>query len=307
MNKLIRSKIIRLINILALLMILSPYVLAKEVTDQLGRKIRVPDNPKRVISLAPSITEIIFAIKQEKRLVAATRFSDYPEQAKLLPKVGSYVQLDLERIISLTPDLCIAVKDGNPIDIILRIESFGIPVFAVDPQNFKAIIRTIHEIGMILNAPKKNLEIAKQMEHRMLTIKSKTSKLKKKPRVFFQIGISPIVSVGTKTFIHELITIAGGTNITSGTIPYPRLTKEEIISLSPEIFIITSMARQAVFQEIKKEWQQWTNIPAIRNNRIHLVDSSLFDRAAPRLADGMELLFQLIHPDIWKTLSKESK
>ncbi|MBW1984949.1 MAG: ABC transporter substrate-binding protein, partial [Deltaproteobacteria bacterium] len=95
---------------------------ARIITDQLGREIKVPDNAQRVIALAPNITEIIFALGQEQRLKGVTTYSDYPEQAKAYPKVGSYVHLDLEKIVSLKPDLCIAIKDGNPRSVITRLE-----------------------------------------------------------------------------------------------------------------------------------------------------------------------------------------
>ncbi|MBF0449897.1 MAG: cobalamin-binding protein [Candidatus Magnetomorum sp.] len=303
------NTLIRLISLAFLsLFLFCPLVLdAREMTDLLGRRMTIPDDPKRIIALAPSITEIIFAIEQDHRLVGVTRFSDYPTQALTLPQVGSYIQLDLERIVALKPDLCIAVKDGNPIDIILRIESFGIPVYAVDPKNFQSVIDTVKEIGNLLHAQEKTARVVSNMTSRLLKIQSKTMTLKHRPRVFFQIGISPIVSVGTDTFFHELITLAGGTNVTCGSVPYPRYTKEQVIAFLPEVFIITSMARKAVFQNIKKEWQQWQNIPAVRNNRIHLVESNLFDRAAPRLIDGLDLLLRLIQPSIWKTLSEETQ
>ncbi|KPA13009.1 iron ABC transporter substrate-binding protein [Candidatus Magnetomorum sp. HK-1] len=286
------------IGILSLTILFLPVLEAKEQTDQLGRKMIVPDDPKRVVSLAPSITEIIYAIKQEHRLVGVTRFSDYPPQASKFTKVGSYIQLDLEKIVSLKPDLCIAVKDGNPKAVVFRIESFGIPVYAVDPRNLHSVIETIKEIGKLLHSQKEAFLIVQEMEIRIQNIKSKTSSISNRPRVFFQIGISPIVSVGTDTFFHELITIAGGINLTSGAVPYPRYTKEQVIALSPEVFFISSMARKTVFERVKKEWQQWQNIPAVRNNRIHLVESNVFDRAAPRLVDGLEFLLQKIHPTI---------
>ena len=275
---------------------------AKLLVDQLGRKVSIPDQPKRVIALAPSITEIIYAIDQGHRLVGVTRFSDYPSQAESLPKVGSYIQLDLERIVALQPDLCIAVKDGNPQDIAFRIESLQIPLYAVDPRNVEAVMETILEIGNLLNAQKKANTLSNCMKQRIQKITQLTKNVQKRPHVFFQIGISPIVSVGTNTFIHELIGLSGGINLTQGSVPYPRYSKEQVISMSPDVFIITSMARQAIFNNVKKEWQKWQSIPAVRNNRIHLVDSNLFDRASPRLVDGLELLLKLIHPSIWKKM-----
>jgi iron complex transport system substrate-binding protein len=262
----------------------------------MGRSVEVPDDPRRVVALAPSITEIVFALGCEDRLAGATRFSNFPPAAKRLPRVGSYVHLDLERIVALSPDLCIAVKDGNPKAVIQRLEALQIPVYAVNPINLEAVGDTILEVGQLLNARQPAERLVAEMNARIEAVKAQVAGSSSRPRVFFQIGISPIVSVGSETFIHELITMAGGTNVTAGAIPYPRFSREEIFALAPEILIITSMDRNKSFLEAKIEWQQWPEIPAIRDQRIHLVDSDLFDRASPRLVDGLELLVGLLHP-----------
>jgi iron complex transport system substrate-binding protein len=269
---------------------------AATVIDQMGRSVEVPDDPRRVVALAPSITEIVFALGCEDRLAGATRFSNFPPAAKRLPRVGSYVHLDLERIVALSPDLCIAVKDGNPKAVIQRLEALQIPVYAVNPINLGAVGDTILEVGQLLNARQPAERLVAEMNARIEAVKAQVAGSSSRPRVFFQIGISPIVSVGSETFIHELITMAGGINVTAGAVPYPRFSREEIFALAPEILIITSMDRNKSFLEAKIEWQQWPEIPAIRDQRIHLVDSDLFDRASPRLVDGLELLVGLLHP-----------
>ncbi len=269
------------------------------LTDQLGRKIKVPDEPRRVVALAPSITEIIFSLEEEYRLKGVTQFSNYPPAAAQLPKVGSYVHLNLERIVALRPDLCIAVKDGNPREIADRLESMKIPVYAVDPRNVTTVMETITEIGRLLNADPQAARRVKNMQTRIEAVKARVNRIEHRPRVFYQIGISPIVSAGTQTFIHELITLAGGRNVTAGSVAYPRLSREQVLELSPEVFIITSMARQAVFEKVKREWSRWPALPAVRDQRIFLVDSDLFDRPTPRLVDGLELLVRLIHPELF--------
>jgi iron complex transport system substrate-binding protein len=268
--------------------------------DQLERKVTVPEDPRRVVSLAPSITEIVYALEREKRLKGVTRFSDYPPEAKKLPRVGSYVRLDVERIVALNPDLCIATKDGNPKAIIDRLTSLKIPVYVVNPHSIDTILETILEIGAILNADDKARNITDEMRIRIKRVKALVAEANYRPRVFFQIGISPIVSAGTGTFIHELIDIAGGKNLAAGRLAYPRFSREQVLALEPEVFIITSMARQAVFDEVAAEWRQWPKIPAVRDNRIYLVDSDLFDRPSPRLVKGLELLTRLIHPELHK-------
>ena len=266
--------------------------------DQLDRRVNVPDDPGRVISLAPSITEIVFALKQERRLKGATHYSDYPREAQKLPRVGSYVRLDIERIVALNPDLCIATKDGNPKTAIERLESLNIPVYVVNPHNLDTILETILEIGTLLNAGRRAQALTADMRRRIQHVVSQVAEVNYRPRVFFQIGISPIVSTGTGTFIHELIEVAGGINSAEGPTAYPRFSKEQVLALKPEVFIITSMARQAVFEQVKADWQRWSNIPAVRDERIFLVDSDLFDRPSPRLVSGLELLTRLIHPEL---------
>lgn len=268
------------------------------VIDQLNRRIEVPDDPQRVISLAPSITEIVYAINRGNRLKGATRYSNYPTEATKLPRIGSYVRLDIERIVALNPDLCIATKDGNPKAIIERLGSLNIPVYVVNPYNLATVMETILEIGTILNAGDKAVILTKTMRNRIQRVKSKVAAVGYRPRVFFQIGISPIVSAGSGTFIHELIKLAGGRNLAEGRIAYPRFSREHVLALEPEIFIITSMARHADFERIKAEWRRWSNIPAVRDERIFLVDSDLFDRPSPRLVGGLELLTRLIHPEL---------
>ena len=273
---------------------------ARCVTDQLGRIVSLPDNPKRIVSLAPSITEIIYELGQEHRLAGVTRFSDFPPKAAELPKVGSFVQLDLERIVALKPDLCVATKDGNPRAVVERLESLQIPVYVVNPRDIDSVMKTVVEIGAFLNAGKKAKTLAQKMRSRIQRVECLVAKASSRPRVFYQVGIFPIVSAGSNTFIHELILLAGGKNLAQGTISYPRFSREQVLALSPEVFIISSMAKGEVFERVKKEWSRWTDIPAVRNQRIFLVDSSLFDRPTPRLLDGLELLVRLIHPELFE-------
>jgi iron complex transport system substrate-binding protein len=277
-----------------------PPLYARVVCDQLGRRVELPETPRRVVSLAPSITEMIFTLDQADCLKGVTRFSDFPSAAKGLPKVGSYVHLDLEKIVALKPDLCIAVKDGNPIEVIERLEALHIPVYAVDPRNLETVMATLKEIGGLLKADEKAEALVHRLQARIRYVKSRVAGSSCRPRVFFQIGISPIVSIGTNTFIHEIIGLAGGKNLAEGPIAYPRFSREQVVALAPDIFIITSMDRSAAFEKIKTEWNRWPSMPAVKNERIYLVDSNLFDRPSPRLVDALELLARLIHPERFK-------
>jgi iron complex transport system substrate-binding protein len=173
-----------------------------------------------------------------------------------------------------------------------------IPVYMVDPRNLDTVIETILEIGQLLNASERANMLAKTMGNRLQRVKKIAVQSEERPRVFMQIGISPIVAAGSKTFVHDLILKAGGINVAAGSTAYPRFSREQVLALAPEIIIITSMARQADFEQVKAEWRRWPTMPAVRNERIYLVDSNLFDRPSPRLVDGLELLIKLIHPEL---------
>jgi len=269
------------------------------VIDQLGRDVVLSDNPVRIIALAPNITEIVFALGQENRLIGVTKYSDFPPEAKQIPSVGSYIDLDVEKIVSLKPDLCIATKDGNPREVVYSLDSLQIPTYTVDTRNLDSVMDTVFEIGRLLNVTEKAGELVENMRSRIERVDSMVSKTDYRPRVFFQIGVSPIVSVGTNTYIHELIVRAGGKNLAKGRVPYPRFSREQVLALSPEIFIITSMAREQVFEKVRAEWSRWSDLPAVRNNRIILVDSNILDRPTPRMVDGLELLVKVIHPELF--------
>jgi iron complex transport system substrate-binding protein len=272
---------------------------AKLARDQLGREVQVPDDPVRLVSLAPSLTEIVFALGEERRLSGVTQHCDFPPAAQSLPNVGSYVHLDLEKIVALKPDLCIATKDGNPPDVVERLATFKIPAYVVNPRDINGVMETVLEVGQLLGAGGRAESLVSAMRARTDHVKSLVEQTQARPRVFFQIGVAPIVSLGYETFIHEIITTAGGHNLAEGPIPYPRFTREQILALKPEVIIITSMTRGEDFERVKEEWGQWDQVPAVRNGRIFVVDSNLFDRPTPRLVDGLELLVRLIHPELF--------
>lgn len=276
----------------------SPVESARLVVDQTGREVRVPDNPQRVIALAPSLTEMVYALEEASRLQGVTQFSNYPEAARALPRVGSYIRPDVEKIVALRPDLCLAIRDGNPRHVAEKIDRLGIPIYVVDPRNLRGIMESVTGIGDILGAREKAAALVRDMSHRIDRVKARVAETTGRPGVFFQIDAAPIISVGTNTFIHELIQMAGGINLTAGAVPYPRVTWEEILHLQPEITIISSMAGGHSPESLKSEWQRWRQLPSVRTGRVYVVDANLFDRPTSRLVDGLEALLEIIHPKV---------
>ncbi|OQY06299.1 MAG: cobalamin-binding protein [Desulfobacteraceae bacterium 4572_123] len=274
---------------------------AHYITDSLGRVVEVPCEPKRVVALAPSITEIIYALERQEILKGATRFSDYPSEAEQLPKVGSYVQLDVERIAALKPDLCIgiATKDHKLQKGAAQLAALNIPFVALHPEDIETVMDSIEIVGELLNATDKAQQIIGDMRIRIARVKQVVASVPNKPKVFVQIGVTPIVSAGSATFINQLIETAGGINLAAGSSPYPRFSREQVICLLPEVLIITSMARSTVFERIKADWFQWPSIPAVAHNRVFIAPSNTFDRPTPRLVEGLEQMAHYIHPQLF--------
>jgi iron complex transport system substrate-binding protein len=272
----------------------------RTVVDPAGRTMAVPADPQRVVALAPSITEIVYALERQDRLKGVSRFSDFPTAAEKLPKVGSYIQLDVERIVALSPDLCIGIRDGNPLSVVEQLESLGIPVFAVNAVDMESTMKSIRAVGEVLNAGARARVIVADMRRRIRLVSEKAATAGKKTRVFVQIGVSPIVSVGSGTFINELITLAGGVNVAAGPNPYPRFSVEQVIALAPEVLVISSMARATVFEAVKADWMQWTAIPAVANQAVFIAPTNIFDRPTPRLVDGLEQMARYIHPRLFE-------
>lgn len=290
----------RLTVLLAFLLLLAGSMAqAAEVRDQTGRLVRLPAKVERVVALAPSLTEIVYALGQEGRLVGATQFSDYPAAALELPRVGSYVRLDLERIVALKPDLCFAIKDGNPRHQVERLAAMGIPVYVIDPHDLAGIMEAVRGMGAALGAGARAEAIVAGMEQRLARIQERLAATPARPRVFFQVDAAPIITAGTGTFIHELITLAGGVNLGAGPVPYPRLSWEQALVLRPEVVVITSMAGGHGPESLKAQWRQWPQVPAVRQGRLHVVDAGIFDRPTPRLIDALEILAAIIHPGLF--------
>ncbi len=270
---------------------------ARLVVDQTGEKIELPAEPTRVLSLAPSLTEMVYSLEAEDKLAGATRYSNFPAAAKKLTRVGSYVQLDLERIVAIKPDLCIAIKDGNPRRTVDAIKALGIPVFAIDPRSIEQIMEAFLLLGDILGVSKKAEELVSDMEHRLLLVKEKVASRRARPRVFFQIADNPIVSAGKDSYIDRIITLAGGSNLAGSLTEYPRFSWENIMLLQPEVVLISSMAGGKSPDILKASWQRWPEIPAVKNNRIYVVNADLFNRPTVRLITGLEILADILHPE----------
>ena len=273
------------------------------ITDDMGRTVKVMPNPQRLASLAPSITEILFALDINEEIVGITSFCDYPEAALSKPKIGGFVNPSIEKIVSLKPDLVIGIGEGNRRETIYRLGNLGLSVYCVNPKGFDGVMRTIQNIGEIVGRQDESEKIIRNMFNKMKHIVILTKPLPR-PRVFFQVGFDPIVTVGRRTLGNDLIRLAGGRSISENeSVIYPLYSMEIILLKAPEIIIISSMGSKKNYLNLAKKWQNWKSIPAVKMNAIHVVDSNLVDRPTPRIIEGLEELTKIIHPE---TLKKDS-
>lgn len=266
--------------------------------DGMGRELSIDNVPERIVTLAPSITEIVYFLGMGERVVGVTKYSSYPPDAASKPKVGSYIDVNVEKIVSLSPDLVIGTADGNRPAVVEVLEKAGIPVFVVHPRNLRQVIKTIVDIGEVCGVADKARALADELSARVDLVAAKTAGLER-PLVFLQVNPKPIMTVNGTTYSSDLIRLAGGRNMADDEpITYPRISLEEVIRRKPEVIVVSSMERGGEFEEIRQQWLELDIIPAARSGRVHLVDSDLIDRPSPRVVDGLEILARQIHPDL---------
>lgn len=268
------------------------------VQDEIGRILNISSSPQRIISLAPGITEILCALNLADKIVGVTSFCDWPDAARLKPRVGGFVNPSVETIVSLQPDLIIATADGNRQETVRQLEKIGLTVYVINPSDVKGILAGIRRLGEITGREKAAFELIQGLKARLDKIAAQT-RGKDKPRVFFQIGIDPIITVGSKTLINEAIELAGGANTSSrSNVRYPRYSAESIISAAPEIVLFAPMSGDREFTAVKNFWRKFPDVPAVKNNRLFPIETDLIGRASPRIIEAIEQMALIFHPEI---------
>ena len=253
--------------------------------DDRGVEIRLAQPPARIVSLAPNLTEIVFLLGRQDRLVGVTRFCNYPSEASRLPKVGGVVDPDVERIVAARPDLVLCTTDGNPKERIKVLEELGIPCFAASPQDLAAVFRAIETVGALLGVPDRGRREAASLRARAARIAGRADN-KPAPRVLFAVSTSPVIAAGKGTFMDELIRTAGGVNAASSySGRYPRLSVEGLIAAAPDVIFIASMAG---VERFPPEVTRWTEVPAFRDGAVVTLDGDLVTRPGPRLVAALE-------------------
>ena len=265
------------------------------VVDDLGRLVTINGTPQRIISLAPSNTEILFALGLGDEVVGVTMYCDYPPEALDKEKVGDYYGPDIEKIIALQPDLVLAT-DFHRFDLIPALEQQGLAVFAVAPQTLEDVLESIEKIGELTGREVGASQLVNEMTSKIEEVEEQTRDLEQKPNVLYMTWHDPMWTVGSGTWIDDLINIAGGVNIFSENFEGGAMVQIEWVILQNPDIIVTS--------EWSYDWAlnatELASTDASQTGRIYAFDDDLAQRPGPRLIEGLDWFAYLIHPEIFE-------
>jgi len=274
-----------------------------EITDQLGRSVKLEKIPQRIISLAPSNTEILFALGLAERVVAVTDYCNYPPEAKGKPSIGGFSTPNIEKVVALSPDLVLATSIHQK-QVIPNIEQKGITVFALAPNTLDEVLEAIALAGKITGEEKEASKLVAEMRTKIKAVTDKTSSLPEvqNPKVFYITWHDPLMTAGAGTLHDELIQKAGGTNVARELTGYAGITLEAVIQANPEVMIAgvgMGTGADAPLQFALTE-PRLRNTDARQHNRVYAIDVDLAGRAGPRIVDALEQFAQYIHPELFK-------
>jgi iron complex transport system substrate-binding protein len=282
--------------VLAWLLLLPASAHAFTVRDMLGREVVLSAPPQRIVSLVPSVTEILYALGAEDRLVGVTTFCDFPPAAQAKPKVGGMVNPSLETIASLRPDLVLVTTGGNRESTIQQLVELGVPTYIVRPQNFSGVLESITRIGRLIGQEERTSRIVGELRHRADRVLEATRD-RPRPSVLYLVWADPVIVPGRDTLITDLIRMAGGASVSGNErIDWPRLSLEQVVVKAPEVIVVATHSAAHVEDTLKRWRDQKILLPVFRTGRVHAIDGNLVHRPGPRVVDGLEALARAIHP-----------
>jgi len=272
----------------------------REVVDETGRTVRVPQPVLRIVSLAPSLTETIYALGIQDRLAGDTDFCDYPPDALKKPKVGGGLNPSLEEIVALHPDLVLAAKAFNRLDTVLALQTLHIPAYATDPHTVDQIVSSTRHLADILGVPDAGASLTADLEHRLADLQERLAKSAPR-RVLFVVWDEPLISIGKDTFIADALRHAGATSIVDSTQGWPQISLEEVVRQQPEflVFATAHSSGGSVDLEALASRPGWRGLEAVRNRRFAVISEAV-NRPAPRIVSAIEDLARQLHPEAFE-------
>ena len=300
-TKTTRGELLRRIKLFSLtpvfIVVVAITASARMVTDQTGRRVNIPDHPHRLVSLAPNITETIYALGIGNELVGDTDYCDYPPEAKQKPHVGAMVNPSLEKIVALKPDLVLGTAEANRRETADQLERLGIPLYGLTAHTLDETLQSIQDLGQVLNREAQAQALVARLQARIESVKKQVNG-QPRPKVLFVVWYRPLITAGPQTFITDVIRRAGGVAI-GGDLKgeWPRLSLEEVLRRDPDIILFP---KTAAFSPGLEEFQRlpgWKDLRAVKDHRMYFISETII-RPSPRLVDALEEVARILHPAV---------
>ena len=279
----------------------------RELKDEAGRTVRIPQPVRRIVSLAPSITETLYALGLQDRLVGDTDYCDYPPDAQKKTKVGGTINPSIEEIVALKPDLVLMAKSSNRLETVLALDNLGIPSYATDPQNVEQIVSSTENLAAILGAPEAGTLLAVQLRRQLAELQHHIEGVTPR-RVLFVVWTEPLISIGKHTFIADALLHAGAVSIVEVEEGWPKTSLEEVIHQQPE-FLVFAESHSGAAQEDRDKLAAlpgWRSLDALKNHRVAVISDAV-NRPAPRIISAIEELAEQLHPEAFIAKPKIEK
>lgn len=277
--------------------LLSGMATAATVIDMLGRPVSVPGHPRRIVSLAPSITETLYAVGAAGQVVGVTDYCDYPPEAREKPRVGGTMNPNLEAIVAAGPDLILATPDANRLETASVLERLGYPVYGILPKNMEGVLEAIRRIGGLVERQDEARRLVTSMRGRARAVADHVGGRPLR-RTLVVVWPDPLIVAGQGSFIADLVRLAGGRNVAPpGPTRYPRMSLEAVLEADPEVIVTSSMMGEVAEAEALQVWSRWSGISAVRRGEVHAIPGDFLHRPGPRIVQGLERLARAIHPE----------
>jgi iron complex transport system substrate-binding protein len=266
--------------------------------DMRGTTITLAAPPARIVSLVPSVTELVFALGGDARLVGITDYCDFPPEARRKPSVGGMVSPSLEAIVALRPDVVVATDSGNRQETVDQLRRLGIAVYLVRADRFDEVLHVTARIGQLIGREAASAALTARLQARVDAVGRAVSH-RPRPRVLYVLWPEPLIVPGRDALVTELIQLAGGASITAAEPgDYPRFSIEAAVVRAPEVIVLARHGTDSV-PLARDRWNALTELPAVKTGRVHGVDGGLLHRYGPRIVDGIEYLARLLHPEVF--------
>ncbi len=272
------------------------------LVDDFGREVKIDKPAQRIVSHVPGVTEVLFALGLDERVVGVDTYSDFPEAAQRKEKIGGFFNPSVEKVVSLNPDL--VLTNGSVDYVMAQLGQLGITYVVLQPKDIDGVLKNIELVGKVTDTEDRAKKLIEDMQARISKVTERV-KASPRPRVFYAFATTDLNNpwtAGPGSFVDALLALAGGENISAkAPAPWVQFSIEQVVSSDPEVIIIDAQMGSATTQKEKLESHPvWQKITAVKQGKVHVIDGNLVNRTGPRIVQGLEEMARMIHPELFK-------